>query len=1096
MAVDESKEAGRSDGTPMAHGEVMAPIAIVGTACRLPGASGPQEFWRLLSTGTHAVGEIPESRRGHAEGLAQGAFLDRVDAFDPEFFGIAPREAALMDPQQRLMLELSWEALENAGIVPATLRDTRTAVFASAIWDDYAELVHRHGGAALASHTFTGTRRALLANRVSYALKLTGPSLTVDSGQSSSLVAVHMACESLRHGEASMALVGGVNLIIAPGSNAISVSMGALSPTGRCRTFDAAADGYVRGEGGAVVVLKPLERALADGDTIHCVIRGSAVNNDGGGHSLRRPRRKAQENVLRLAYQRAGTRPAEVGYVELHGPGTPTGDPVEAAALGAVVGAAHPAGEPVRVGSVKSNLGHLEGAAGIVGLLKVVLSIRHRELPPSLHFTRPNPGIPLDELNIRVHTERGPWPSADGPLVAGVSSFGLGGTNCHVVLAEPDHARDEAGARPDGPAAATPLPWVISGHSPQALRDQAAALRRDLLERPGRAAQDLGLSLATTRSRFAHRAVLIGSGQDQLVEAAAELSRGEPGAHLVQGVAGPDHQPVFVFPGQGSQWRGMALELREQSAVFGAALDECAEVLEPLTGRELLTDMLADMRGETARDEVVQPALWAVMVALARLWESFGVVPSAVVGHSQGEIAAATVAGALSLEDAARIVVVRSRILTQRAAGRGGMASVPLPVDEVEKRLAEYGGRLTVGAVNGPAATVISGESRALAEVMAALEAEEVSVRTVPIAYASHSAQIDDIAQEIAGTLADVRPRPCRIPFHSTVTRDVMAGPELDAAYWARNLRQAVRFSDAVGTLLEAGHTTFIEISPHPVLCLGVSETAEALGMDVGATGSLRRDDGGLDRFMTSAAQAWVRGVRVAWPAAFDGLGPRRVELPTYAFQRTSHWLPVGDTPIETSAARPEEARPRHGDAEPPAIASPLEDLIRGGADQRRRRLLDLVRRHTAAVLGYADPGRVAAETTFKDAGFDSHMSVELRDRLSSATGVRLPSTIIFRHPTPARLADHLDTEFSPGDDGSTSSSGPLSDLDRLRTALLGGLGDEGERRTLADGLRRLLREFDGVGGADDGGVAGAVVLTTTVDDELFALIDEELGIE
>ncbi|RKN08360.1 type I polyketide synthase [Streptomyces radicis] len=1076
----------------MTHHE-QAPIAVVGMACRLPGATTPAEFWRLLREGVDAVGEIPEARRPHAEGLTHAALLDRVDAFDPEFFGISPREAAATDPQHRLMLELAWEALENAGIVPADLRESDTAVFASAIWDDYAELTARRGESALTHHTFAGTRRAMLANRVSYALRLTGPSLTVDTGQSSSLVAVHLACESLRRGEATTALVGGVNLLLAPGSSATSARMGALSPTGRCHTFDAEADGYVRGEGGAVLVLKPLAQARADGDPVHGVILGSAVNNDGGGDSLAAPRRATQEEVLRRAHRAAGTDPADVQYVELHGTGTPTGDPVEAAALGAVVGAAHPADAPLRVGSAKTNVGHLEGAAGIVGLLKTVLSLRHRELPPSLHHRAPHPDIPLDALGLRVHTAPGPWPDPERQLLAGVSSFGLGGTNCHVVVAEPGPAEDDEGAERPNTAADAVLPWTLSGRDAAALRAQAERLHRDLVDHPGATPADIGLSLATTRTAFPHRAVLVGAGRDRLLDALAALAHDEPAADLVAGVARADRGPVFVFPGQGGQWTGMAVELAERAPVFAAALDDCARAL----GRWTDWDLRTELSGDLARVDVVQPALWAVMVALARLWESYGVTPAAVVGHSQGEIAAAVVAGALSLDDGAAVVALRSRLIAGRLAGLGGMASVAMPADELEKRLGEWGGGLSVAAVNSPSSTVVAGDPGALDALTAQLEAEGTRVRRVPVDYASHSAQVDVIGPELAAALGDITPRRGRVPLHSTVTGEPLEGPELDAAYWVANLRRTVRFSDAVRALVERGHTTFVEVGPHPVLCSSVVETADAIGVEATATGSLRRDDGGPRRFLTGVGQAWAWGVQVAWRAAFEGLGARRVELPPYAFRRGAHWLPPGDAVPKETPRRPTPEAPSN---DPIAAPRALDDLARHTPERRRRRVLDLVSRHTAAVLGHADAGRVAADTTFKDAGFDSHMSVELRDRLNAATGAALPTAVIYQHPTPGQLAGHLHGELFAADEG-PSATGVLRDLDRLRDDLLALPEAPGDRAAVASRLRALLGEFEATAPATEtspvawdgtpGDGAGPLV-----DDAMFALIEEELRTE
>ncbi|UED87415.1 type I polyketide synthase [Streptomyces profundus] len=1011
-----TKESGRSEGarTTRTHGQ--APIAVVGVACRLPGAVDPTEFWRLLRDGVDAVGELPESRARHVDTPVQGGFLDRVDLFDPEFFGISPREAVTMDPQQRLMLELAWEALENAGTVPDRIRDSRTAVYASAIWDDYAELAHRRGGAALTHHTFTGTRRAMLANRVSYALGLRGPSLTVDTGQSSSLVAVHLACESLRAGEIDAALVGGVNLVAAPGSTATSARMGALAASGRCRTFDAGADGYVRGEGGAALLLKTVERAVADGDTVYCVIRGSAVNNDGGGDSLGTPRPETQEEVLRLAYERAGTDPRRARYVELHGTGTPTGDPVEAAALGAVVGAGRPAGDPLPVGSVKTNVGHLEGAAGIVGLLKVALSIHHRELPPSLHFTAPNPRIPLDRLNLRVRTEHGAWAATPGQLVAGVSSFGLGGTNCHVVLA--DFAEGgRATHRTTAPA--RPLPWVLTGRDARALAAQADRLRHALESAPGEVTPgDVGLSLATTRAHFAHRAVVVGADRDELLRSVADLAANEPAPELVRGVAGTTGAgPVLVFPGQGAQWAGMGLELAEDYPVFGAALGECAAALS----RWVDWDVWEELRGDLSRVDVVQPLSWAVMVSLGRLWESFGVTPAAVVGHSQGEIAAAVVAGGLSLDDGARVVAVRSRVIARKLAGRGAMASVGLSVAGVEEWLDGVPG-VSVAAVNGPDSTVVAGGVAALEQLLERWEAAEVRVRRVAVDYASHSEHVEGVREELAEALAEVRGRECRVPLRSTVTGEVVRGAELDAGYWVRNLRQTVRFADAVRALIAEGHTHFVEASPHPVLCAPIVATAEAVDVEVAAVGSLRRQEGGGRRFLASVAEAWARGVSLNWETAFDGLGARRVHLPTYAFQRDGYWLPEGDAG-DVTAPPPAVAAPDR-DTATPAAGARAGELATGDRAQQRRRLLDLVRRHAAAVLGQSDAGRVAEATTFKDAGFDSHMSVELRDRLGLATGLRLPSDTLFSFPTPATLAERLRAELAGDDAPSAAGTG------------------------------------------------------------------------
>ncbi|MEV5597084.1 acyltransferase domain-containing protein [Streptomyces sp. NPDC052496] len=867
------------------------PVAVVGMSCRLPGADGPGAFWQLLLDGRSTVTDVPPGRPGTAQG--PGGFLEHIDRFDPAFFGISPREASSMDPQQRLMLELSWEALEDAGIVPGRLRGTDTGVFVGAISGDYAVLTDRAGTGALTSHTMSGLSRGVIANRISYVLGSRGPSLVVDTAQSSSLVAVHLACESLRRGESETALAGGVHLNLLAEGAAGAAAFGALSPGGRCRTFDARADGYVRGEGGAVIVLKPLARAQADGDRVLCVFRGSATGNGGAADGLSVPSADAQAEVLTRAYRRAGVRAGVPQYVELHGTGTRRGDPVEAAALGAVLGSAPGRPAPLRVGSVKTNVGHLEGAAGVVGLLKTVLSIVHRRLPASLNFETPHPGIPLEELNLRVQDVPGPWPREDRPLVAGVSSFGMGGTNAHVVLEQPPPADvpDTADARH------APMPWTVSARSAAALRDQArelAALARTVAD-TDRDRDGLGAALATTRSHFEHRAVVLGRDRAELLDGLGALTEGNARANVVQGTVRARSQVAFVFPGQGSQWTGMARELLAASPVFRDRLHACADALAPYTGWSAVDVLSApEAAPGRARDDVVQPVLFAVMVALAELWRSYGVRPAAVVGHSQGEVAAAYIAGALSLDDAARIVALRSSMVASLAGDSGGMASLALPAGEVETLLRVRGvdGRLAVAALNGPRSTVVTGAGEALDELVAHCAAGGVRARRIPVAYASHSPGVEPLRDRLVHALDGITPRRAGIAFYSTVTGGLLDTLELDAGYWYRNLREPVRFDPAVRALAAAGHGTFVESSPHPVLTLAMRETLDDLGTDAVVTGSLRRDEGGWRRFLTSVATVHVNGTDVAWPAsAADVPRALRGVLPTYPFQRQSYWL-------------------------------------------------------------------------------------------------------------------------------------------------------------------------------------------------------------
>ncbi|WP_031183403.1 type I polyketide synthase, partial [Streptomyces seoulensis] len=545
-------------------------IAVVGMSCRLPHAENPAQLWRLLREGRSAIGAPPAGRPGLPS--RPGGYLEDVSGFDAGFFGVSPREAASMDPQQRLMLELAWEALEDARIVPSALADSPTGVFVGVIADDYAALTRQQGDDAVTRHTLTGLNRGVIANRISYTLGLHGPSAAVDTGQSSSLVAVHLAAESLRRGESTMALAGGVSLNLVPDSTTSAERLGALSPDGLSFTFDARANGYVRGEGGAFVLLKPLRAAVADGDPVYCVLRGSAMNNDGTTEGLTAPSSAGQQEVLRQAYRRAGVAAEQVQYVELHGTGTRVGDPIEASALGAVLGDGRAEEAALRVGSVKTNVGHLEGAAGIVGLLKAALCIRHRELVPSLNFETPNPDIPFDTLKLAVQRGVEAWPRPDEPLYGGVSSFGVGGTNCHVVLSD-----WRTGPAEDAPAAASGtgvVPWVLSGRSAEAVAGQAGRLVSYLEERPELDAAAVGRSLATSRARFDHRAVVVGQTPDELLAGVRALAEGLPAAGVVTGraVPGGPGRTVFVFPGQGSQWRGMAVGLVEVSPVFAARL--------------------------------------------------------------------------------------------------------------------------------------------------------------------------------------------------------------------------------------------------------------------------------------------------------------------------------------------------------------------------------------------------------------------------------------------------------------------------------------------------------------------------------------------
>nr|WP_079188457.1 type I polyketide synthase [Streptomyces sp. CB02009] len=992
-------------------------VAVVGLSCRFPGGANPAEFWDLLRNGRDAIAE-PPADRAHLASMSDGSprpggFLPRVDTFDAEFFGISPREAAAMDPQQRLVLELAWEALEDSGIVPATLAETATGVFMGAIADDYTAVTHAAGPDATSAHTVTGLHRGIIANRVSYALGLRGPSMVVDTAQSSALVAVHLACESLRRGESVTALAGGVNLNLAPESTHALAAFGSLSPDGRCYALDARANGYVRGEGGGVVALKLLSRALADGDRIHCVLHGGAVGSDGASDTLPTPNAKAQERVIRDAWDNARIPLEQAQYVEIHGSGTRVGDPVEAAALGAVFASSRSSENPLRLGSVKTNIGHLEGASGIAGLVKTILCLAERELVPTLNYETPNPQIPFADLRLTAATETGPWPHPDGPLVAGVTSVGMGGTNCHLVLGSwpKDTSSAAAGNEPDRPRKrgdsdrSESLAWVLSGRGDTALRAQAVRLREFLAVHPEADAAEIARALAHDRTVFSHRAVLVGTGRKDLLAALDAVA--DAGVDRAA-VRGSTHQAVreavFVFPGQGSQWAGMAAELLDSAPVFAEVVEDCERALRPYRDWSL-TDVLRGRPGAPAldRDDVVQPALWAVMVGLAALWRAAGVEPAAVVGHSQGEIAAATVSGALSLDDAARLVAVRSSALGALAGRGGGMLTVSLPADRVREDLAAYPG-LSVAAVNSPGMTVVAGDGDAL-DALAARYGEDVRTRRVPVAYASHSPHVDTVRDTLPAELAGIAPRAGSVPLHSTVTATALDGSELDVDYWYRNLREPVRFEPTVRALLDAGHELFIEMSPHPVLALAVQQTAEAADLPVAALGTLRRDEGGPQRLLLAFGEAFCHGADVDWSTVLPS-GGTRAELPTYAFQRRRHWVagqadtsralpPAGTAPAGTGSSRAPEL-PEDG-----ALATDTEPArsLTGPA------ALELVRAHTAAVLRYDSAAEIEPRRTFKELGIDSVTVVELRNRLVAATGRKLPTTVVYDHPSPAALA-------------------------------------------------------------------------------------------
>ncbi|MFI1769944.1 type I polyketide synthase, partial [Streptomyces sp. NPDC020800] len=916
------------------------PLAIVGMACRLPGgADSPEEFWELLAAGGDAVGAFPTDRGWDLENIydpdpekagksitQSGGFMRDASGFDAGFFGISPREALAMDPQQRLMLEVSWEALERAGIDAGALRGSRTGVFVGGFTSNYAIslAMSEEGTAGFEGHMMTGNLPSVISGRVSYTMGLEGPAVTVDTACSSSLVALHLACQAIRSGECSMALAGGVTVLVNPGNFMEFSRQQGLAADGRCRAFSTDASGTGWAEGAGMIVVERLSEARRQGHPVLAVIRGSAANQDGASNGLTAPNGPSQQRVIRAALANAQLSAADVDVVEAHGTGTTLGDPIEAQALLATYGQERPEGRPLWLGSVKSNIGHTQAASGVAGVIKMVLAMQHQQLPQTLHVGEPTPHVDWSAGEVELLSEPMPWPAGERARRAGVSSFGGSGTNVHVILEEApaaDAAAEEGEEGEEGErgsaapqdaagsaAGASVAPvlsgagagagagaWLVSGRSAEGLAAQADRLRAWVAARPESQPADVAWSLATTRAAFEHRAVVVGGDRGELVSGLECLADGVPSGAVVSGVVRDDARTVFVFPGQGSQWLGMGCELARVSEVFATRLAECEAALAPYVPWSL-SDVLAGAGGAPALEaaDVVQPALWAVMVSLAAVWEAAGVSPDAVVGHSQGEIAAATVAGMLSVEDGARVVALRSQSL-KVLAGAGGMMSVSQSAAAVEERLARWGERLSLAAVNGASSVVVSGEPEALEELRAELEAEGVRARMVAVDYASHSAQVDRLEKEIVSVLAAVAPRQGRVPMVSAMTGETLTGEELDAAYWYGSLRAPVHFDRAVRILADQGHQVFVEVSPHPVLLGAMNDTLAEVAQDAGpgalpaaVCGTLRRDEGGAQRLITSLAEAFVHGAQVEWTAVLPA--GEQVELPTYAFRHERYW--------------------------------------------------------------------------------------------------------------------------------------------------------------------------------------------------------------
>lgn len=1025
---------GHADRNTQGRGSINEPVAVIGVGCRFPGdIDGPERLWDFLTEKKCAITAYPDRGFTNAGTFAEsGGFLKDVAGFDNRFFDIPPDEALRMDPQQRLLLEVSWEALEHAGIIPESLRLSRTGVFVGVSSTDYVRLVSASAQQKSTIWDNTGGSSSIIANRISYFLDIQGPSIVIDTACSSSLVAVHLACRSLSTWDCDIALVGGTNVLISPEPWGGFREAGILSQTGCCHAFDKSADGMVRGEGCGVIVLQRLSDARLEGRRILAILTGSAVNQDGKSNGIMAPNPSAQIGVLENACKSARVDPLEIGYVEAHGTGTSLGDRIEAHALGMVFGRKRPGSGPLMIGSIKPNIGHLEGAAGIAGLIKAVLMVERGSLLPSGGFTEPNPAIPFTELGLRVVDELQEWPVVAGrPRRAGVSSFGFGGTNAHVIVEEAGSVgADTVSGRADvGGSGGGVVAWVISGKTASALAAQAGRLGRYVRARPALDVVDVGYSLVSTRSVFDHRAVVVGQTRDELLAGLAGVVAGRPEAGVVCGVGKPAGKTAFVFAGQGSQWLGMGSELYAAYPVFAEALDAVVDELDrhlryPL--RDVIWGHDQDLLNTT---EFAQPALFAVEVALYRLLMSWGVRPGLVLGHSVGELAAAHVAGALCLPDAAMLVAARGRLMQALPAG-GAMFAVQAREDEVAPML---GHDVSIAAVNGPASVVISGAHDAVSAIADRLRGQGRRVHRLAVSHAFHSALMEPMIAEFTAVAAELSVGLPTIPVISNVTGQLVADDFASADYWARHIRAVVRFGDSVRSAHCAGASRFIEVGPGG----GLTSLIEASLADaqIVSVPTLRKDRPEPVSVMTAAAQGFVSGMGLDWASVFSGYRPKRVELPTYAFQHQKFWLAPAPSVSDPTAAG--QIGASDGGAELLASSGFAARLTGRSADEQLAAAIEVVCEHAAAVLGRDGAAGLDAGQAFADSGFNSLSAVELRNRLTAVTAVTLPATAIFDHPTPTELAQYLITQIDGHGSSAAAAANPAERIDALTDVFL-----------------------------------------------------------